>query len=1096
MYSTRRVPFEPLEPRTLWAAQPAAAGVLPLADGTGSISGTVYYDVDNDARRGPGEAGLPDRVAYLDLDEDNDFDPGERWVTTDAAGAYTFAALGTGRHAVRVLHPEGWRGTDTTVHFVALQAGQVVGGRDFGSSNTGRVSAYAFNDLDGDGRPFAGIEPKLAGRTLYLDADGNARLDPGERSGVTNQSGLVDFLGVLPGSYAVRQVVPAGWTDRTGGLPVTVGTRSTGTFHLGSSGPNVHVVSGTAFHDLDADGTRGPGEPGLAGQTVFLDVDNSISLSAGDRSVVTGADGAYRLDAVPAGQYALRGMPPSGWFHTTPLNGGVGLSITGDTVAVAGPDFGAAAVSPSAGAVHGAVFADADGDGSRDPGEAGVSGLPVYLDLDGDRTNDLSEPRGFTNSRGEYAWGNVAGASVGVGVLATRPGWVFNTAGGNYQVVPLAAGRSTPADFGTRPAQPPPGSIGGVVFQDHDRDGQRDLTDRGMLGQTVWIDQDGDGQRGPAEPTTTTNADGRYLFAGLPAGTHALRVVVPAPYEQTAPSATAAGTWLVTLASPDDVVVGRDFGIVPAPSAAWVTGRTYEDVNANGVRDPGEWGYEGTVVYVDVNRDGVHHVVDPSNTAAGGGSYALPPLAPGEHRVRLVNPSGTRPTNPAGGFVDLTLAPGQFATQDLGFTYKALVRGTVFHDADEDGARDPGEPGLAGRTLFLDADADAALDPGEQSAVTDAAGAYTFPAVTAGTYVVRQVVPPGSRQTLPAGAGGHHVILGTGQVRAFDFGTVPVVQALRAAADAHVRDGTFAGTNYGGAGAMEVRLSSTAGNRREAYLRFDLSQVPSAAQIASAKVRLWGRLSAAGSVSVGLFPVASNAWTESGIKWSAKPPSGTAAVGAVRALTSTAGGWVEYDVTSYLRQQKQAGAASVSLALKATNYTSPHAIFASDEALSNRPELRVTQGTVVVPPPPPPPTTGPAKLAGAAIGTAGSYNNNGNTIAKALDGSLSTYFDAPAASASGAWVGLDLGSARKVTQVRFAPRGGWASRMVGGRFQASNSATFASGVVDLHTITAAPTSGVLTTVNVNPAGAAYRYVRYLAPANSYGNVAEAQFFGT
>jgi hypothetical protein len=38
-------------------------------------------------------------------------------------------------------------------------------------------------------------------------------------------------------------------------------------------------------------------------------------------------------------------------------------------------------------------------------------------------------------------------------------------------------------------------------------------------------------------------------------------------------------------------------------------------------------------------------------------------------------------------------------------------------------------------------------------------------------------------------------------------------------------------------------------------------------------------------------------------------------------------------------------------------------------------------------------------------------------------------------------------------------------------------------------------SGRLTTVAVNPAGGTFRYVRYLAPANSYGNVAEAQFFG-
>jgi len=78
-------------------------------------------------------------------------------------------------------------------------------------------------------------------------------------------------------------------------------------------------------------------------------------------------------------------------------------------------------------------------------------------------------------------------------------------------------------------------------------------------------------------------------------------------------------------------------------------------------------------------------------------------------------------------------------------------------------------------------------------------------------------------------------------------------------------------------------------------------------------------------------------------------------------------------------------------------------------------------------------------LTGTAIGTAGSYQNQGNTIANVFDGDPSTFFDAP--TASGSWVGLDLGSAQVVTQVEFAPRdsdwSGFAQRMVGGEIQAS-----------------------------------------------------------
>ena len=133
----------------------------------------------------------------------------------------------------------------------------------------------------------------------------------------------------------------------------------------------------------------------------------------------------------------------------------------------------------------------------------------------------------------------------------------------------------------------------------------------------------------------------------------------------------------------------------------------------------------------------------------------------------------------------------------------------------------------------------------------------------------------------------------------------------------------------------------------------------------------------------------------------------------------------------------------------------------------------------------------PVKLTGTAIGTAGSYGNSGNTIAKALDGNLSTYFDGP--SANGDWVGLDLGSAHSITQISFAPRANFANRMVGGIFQASNTADFSSGVTTLYTVSTTPAVGSLITVLVN-VSATFRYVRYLSPAGSYGDVVEINFY--
>jgi hypothetical protein len=137
-------------------------------------------------------------------------------------------------------------------------------------------------------------------------------------------------------------------------------------------------------------------------------------------------------------------------------------------------------------------------------------------------------------------------------------------------------------------------------------------------------------------------------------------------------------------------------------------------------------------------------------------------------------------------------------------------------------------------------------------------------------------------------------------------------------------------------------------------------------------------------------------------------------------------------------------------------------------------------------------TAQPVQLSGSVIGTSGSYQSDGNTIAKAFDSNLGSFFDGP--SADGNWAGLDLGNAAAITSINYAPRTSFANRMVGGIFQASNTADFSSGVVNLYTISTAPAQNVFTAVNVTATGT-YRYVRYLSPAGSYGNIAELQVLG-
>jgi len=121
---------------------------------------------------------------------------------------------------------------------------------------------------------------------------------------------------------------------------------------------------------------------------------------------------------------------------------------------------------------------------------------------------------------------------------------------------------------------------------------------------------------------------------------------------------------------------------------------------------------------------------------------------------------------------------------------------------------------------------------------------------------------------------------------------------------------------------------------------------------------------------------------------------------------------------------------------------------------------------------------------GTAFGTTPAYSA-GSEFDKAFDNNITTYFDY--ANANGGITGIDLGTAKRITKFKFYPRGGFAGRMTGGKFQGSNTSS-TSGYVDLATV------GTVNDYQWNELTVtdttAFRYIRYVSPANSYGNVAE------
>ncbi|QDT07631.1 Serine-aspartate repeat-containing protein D precursor [Rubripirellula lacrimiformis] len=161
--------------------------------------------------------------------------------------------------------------------------------------------------------------------------------------------------------------------------------------HALSSGTKGGVgQTGRVFNDVNRNGADNS-ESGLAGVTVYADVNNNGVFDTSEPRAVTGADGSYSL-TLPPGSVNIRAVTPTNFVATTASS--VSSSTSGAI------KFGFSQLTSN---ITGTVFVDNDGDGERDSGDTGLSGVYVYADLDGDNRPDLGEPSAQSAANGSYA---------------------------------------------------------------------------------------------------------------------------------------------------------------------------------------------------------------------------------------------------------------------------------------------------------------------------------------------------------------------------------------------------------------------------------------------------------------------------------------------------------------------------------------------------------------------------------------------------------------------------------------------------------------------------------------------------------------------
>jgi len=189
-----------------------------------STGGSVFEDANNNEVKDPDEPGIAGVAVTLTGTKIviGSFVP--RTAITDGSGAYTFGNLLPGTYTITETQPGAYfdgpeqNGTPTATvgpdRFakIDLTAVAASGEFNFGEVKPGTLSGVVFSDTDTDGTQAPAGEPGIPGVKIVLtghDSTGKAV----RRTTTTGTDGTYTFINLAAGTYAVREVQPAGYAD-------------------------------------------------------------------------------------------------------------------------------------------------------------------------------------------------------------------------------------------------------------------------------------------------------------------------------------------------------------------------------------------------------------------------------------------------------------------------------------------------------------------------------------------------------------------------------------------------------------------------------------------------------------------------------------------------------------------------------------------------------------------------------------------------------------------------------------------------------------------------------------------------------------------
>ncbi|HCQ3297546.1 TPA: carboxypeptidase regulatory-like domain-containing protein, partial [Staphylococcus aureus] len=475
----------------------------------------------------------------------------------------------------------------------------------------------------------------------------------------------------------------------------------------GGAGQEVYKIGNYVWEDTNKNGVQELGEKGVGNVTVTV-FDNNTNTKVGE--AVTKEDGSYLIPNLPNGDYRVEFSNLPKGYEVTPSKQGNNEELDSNGLSSVITVNGKDNLSADLGIykhkynLGDYVWEDTNKNGIQDQDEKGISGVTVTLkDENGNVLKTVT-----TDADGKYKFTDLDNGNYKV-EFTTPEGYTPTTVTSGSDIEKDSNGLTTTgvingADNMTLDSgfyKTPKYNLGNYVWEDTNKDGKQDSTEKGISGVTVTLKN----ENGEVLQTTKTDKDGKYKFTGLENGTYKVEFETPSGYTPTQVGSGTDEGIDSNGTSTTGVIKDKDNDTIDSGfyKPTYNLGDyVWEDTNKNGVQDKDEKGISGVTVTLKDENDKVLKTV----TTDENGKYQFTDLNNGTYKVEFETPSGYTPTSVTSGndtekdsnglTTTGVIKDADNMTLDSGFykTPKYSLGDYVWYDSNKDGKQDSTEKGI------------------------------------------------------------------------------------------------------------------------------------------------------------------------------------------------------------------------------------------------------------------------------------------------------------------------------------------------------------------------------------------------------------------